>query len=277
MGNDKLKKLNELLANTGDMALKRRAKKIIEGIGAQNGDSIIDIGCGDGYYLYLLSNLGLKLNLTGTDYDKNGLKKAKQNLYEKIPLVQGDLMKKLPFKANSFDKAVMSEVAEHLPDALKGLREVYRIIKPGGVLCLTVPDGNYPFLWDPINWTLEQVAKRHIKNGFWAGIWNQHIRLYKRKDIENVLRKAGFSIQHSEAVTFWSLPFNHYLINLVARALYGGKLSTEIAISINKYEKNPKRPFYLNFAFLLVNAIDKLNDLYCPKEIGVSVFVKAIK
>src|SRR5438552_2447845 len=114
---DKLnQKLNVLLENTGDMALKRRARKIILAVNPQKNENILDIGCGDGYYLHLMSNLGIPLQLTGTDYDEVGLTKARKNLGKKIPLFQGDLMKKLPFKNAQFDKATMSEVAEHLPD-----------------------------------------------------------------------------------------------------------------------------------------------------------------
>jgi 2-polyprenyl-6-hydroxyphenyl methylase / 3-demethylubiquinone-9 3-methyltransferase len=270
-------KLSELLENTGDMALKRRARKIIEGIDPKNSEKILDVGCGDGYYLYLLSNMGIKLSLTGTDFDKNGLKAARKNLPLSIPLRQADLMDKLPFRNGEFDKAVMSEVAEHLPNDLKGLKEVHRILKPGGVLCLTVPDARYPFLWDPINWVLDRTTGRHIKSGFWAGIWNQHIRLYKKSEIIDVLEKAGFEVESSTAVTAWSLPFNHHIVNLVARQLYGGKLSEETVNSISKYKKNPKRSFIFNIAFWLVNSLDRLNDFYQPKEIGVSIFVRAIK
>ena len=269
--------LDQLLVSTGDMALKRRAKKIIMGLDPQEKEKILDVGCGDGYYLYLLDNLGLKLHLTGTDFDPNGLKNARKNLRKTIPLVQADLMKKLPFKDNTFDKIVMSEVAEHLPNDVKGLKEVYRVLKPGGTLCLTVPDANYPFLWDPVNWILERTTGKHIQKGFWAGIWNQHIRLYKRSDIVAVMKKAKFQVEDAGAVTCWSLPFNHYIINLVARALYGGRLSVTTAASVSKYKKNPKRPMVLDVAFGLVNAIDKLNDMYQSKEIGVSVFVRAVK
>lgn len=271
------KKLSKLLINTGDMALKRRARKIVEELDPKNGDQILDVGCGDGYYSYLLDNLGLKLKIVATDFDEDGLRKSRKNLDKSIKVVKGDLMKKLPFKDNSFNKVVMSEVAEHLPNDVKGLKEVYRVMKKGGTLCLTVPDANYPFFWDPVNWILDRTTGEHIKSGFWAGIWNQHIRLYKRSEIVKVIEKAGFKVEKSTAVTFWSLPFNHHVINLVARLLYGGKLSPEIASSVNKYQQKPKRPFVLNLAFGSVNFLDKLNNVYQSREIGVSIFVKAIK
>ena len=273
------KRLELLLENTGDMALKRRARNIITNTNPQKGESILDVGCGDGYYLHLLSNLGIQnLKLTGTDFDKDGLKSAKRNLKnKKITLVWSDLMTKTPFRSNSFDKIVMSEVAEHLPDDVKCLKEVYRILKPGGTLCLSVPNANYPLLWDPVNKVLEFLTGRHIKSGFWAGLWNMHIRLYKPEQIKNVLQKAGFKVLQTKALTFWCLPFNHYLVNLTARAIHSGSLSPELKAAVNKYEKDPKRPLYLNFAFWLANTVDRLNDVIPHKTSGVGVFVVATK
>lgn len=273
-----LSKLDKLLESVGDMALKRRAKKLITGINPEKGDRILDLGCGDGFYLYLLSNLGLKLRLVGCDYGDAELNAARRNLKGKrIPLYNGDLMKKLPFKDNYFDKIIMSEVAEHLPNDLKGLREVYRVLKPGGVLCLSVPNANYPIFWDPVNWILEKTVKRHIKNGFWAGFWFNHVRLYKPDQLRVVVEKAKFKIDKVESLTFWSLPFNHHIINIVARLLWGGKLPASIGSSVNKYQTKAKRPLLIALGFRAVNLIDRLNDLFSPKNIGVGVFVRAQK
>ncbi len=270
-------RLDILLENTGDMALKRRARKIIIAVDPQKNEKILDIGCGDGYYLHLLSNSGVPLSLTGTDYDEIGLAKARKNLGKKIPLHQGDLMKKLPFKNGQFDKATMSEVAEHLPDDVKGLKEVHRILKKGGTLVLTVPCQNYPFLWDPINWLLEHTTGKHIKSGFFAGLWNQHERLYKPEELRKVVEKAGFKVETLETMTWWSLPFNHYIVNLIARLLAHGNLDESTKASLSKFTKSPKRPWYLNIAFGFVNQLDKANDVWHPKERGVGVFVKATK
>lgn len=271
-------KVEKLLANTGDMALKRRAKMIIGAVNPQEGDKILDVGCGDGYYLYLLSHLGLELNLTGTDFDPNGLRSAKKNLSgKKIKLFEADLMKTLPFKSNTFDKAVMSEVAEHLPSDVNGLKEVWRVLKPGGILILTVPNANYPFFWDPVNWILERFFGTHIKSGFWAGIWNQHIRLYKLEQIKDVVRRAGFSVDEVKANTWWCLPFNHNLLNFAAVTLHSGGFSVDVARSVNKFKSSSNRPALVNFIFGLVNILDSVNDFYQPKNVGVGVFVSAKK
>lgn len=269
-------KLKNCLERVGDMALKRRAKSIIEGLNLQDGQKILDVGCGDGFYLHLLSSLGINLKLTGADYDSRGLESARRNLgSKKIPLVQADLMKKLPFTSNSFDGVVMSEVAEHLPDDVKGFKEVYRVLKKDGVFVLTVPCQDYPFFWDPINWILQHLFKTHIKEGFWAGIWNQHTRMYKKEQVEKFMKSAGFKIYPSSVLTSWCLPFNHYMVNFVAKLFYANKLPKNLAKGINKF-KNNNQPFLIKLIFWLINNLDKLNDLY-PKKNGASIFIKARK
>lgn len=275
MNISKNKKLEKLLKNTGDMALKRRARSILLSLDPQDNDIILDVGCGDGYYIHLISNLS-KAKVSGTDFDKSGLERARSKFGKKIPLFHGDLMRKLPFRAGSFNKVVMSEVTEHLPDDVKGLKEVRRVMKSDGILCLTVPCLNYPILWDPLNWILQRIH-RPIRSGFFGGIWNQHERLYTKEHIEKVVSEAGFSVEESRTLTFWSLPFNHYIVNLVARMLASNSLNTETSKALSKYTKEPKRSLILNIAFWLANSLDRLNDIYQPKGIGVAVFIKARK
>jgi ubiquinone/menaquinone biosynthesis C-methylase UbiE len=272
-------KLTRLLENTGDMALKRRARRIMEEINPQDGDNILEVGCGDGFYLYLLSNLGIKLKLTGVDINPKALESAKRNLKgKKIFLGQADLMKKLPFKKELFDKVIMSEVAEHLPDDVQGLKEVGRVLKKGGLLVLTVPNHNYPFFWDPVNWFLEHFFNTHVKSGFWTGLWNQHLRLYKPDEIKKSVKKAGFTIEKSESLTWWCLPFNHNLMYFAAAKLYGGNLSPDAAKAVSKYQlKNFRRPLLIEMAFKISNLIDLLNDLFPAENSGVGILVVAMK
>ena len=272
------KKLSESLNNTLDMALRRRARLIIENINPKSGESILDVGTGDGFYLFLLSSLNLKnLQLTGIDYNEVALKNAKKNLKgKKITFKVVDLMKKSGLSANKYDKVVMSEVAEHLPDDVKGLQEVHRVMKKGGRLVLTVPNANYPFLWDPMNRTLEFLFGFHFKSGFLAGIWNQHERLYTPKQIEKVVKKAGFKIKKVDSLTFWSLPFNHYIINAGARFLAHGPKIKAVS-GANKFKPNENKSLVNSLYFFVANTIDLLNDLFTPKDQGVGVIVVAEK
>lgn len=265
----------KLLSNVGDMSLKRRARRIIEGINPQKDEKIIDLGCGTGYYLYLLNCLPINLKLTGFDFDKRALDEAKTMLSdEKIDFVLGD-MHKMPFKNNSFDKAVSSEVLEHLSNDTLALKEIFRILKPGGTLVVSVPSINYPLFWDPINWILQRFFKTHIKTGFFSGIWSGHIRLYQLNDLKAKMEIAGFKIEVIKELTFWCLPFNHYLVNIVARLLYDVKISPKIADNLSKF-KETKKPILIDLIFKFVNWIDKLNEIL-PQKNGVNILIKAVK
>lgn len=287
------KTINRLLENTADLSLKRKAKSILTELDLKTDDKILEVGCGNGYYLSIINQLGKFYNV-GLEYDPNALFNAERNFtnlgikYRRLNkwednlkrgayLIEGDV-NKMPFKDNFFDKVIMSEVAEHLPDDLKGLKEVYRCLKKDGVLVLTVPNINYPFLWDPINRILERVFKTHIKSGFWAGIWNQHIRLYSKEQIISVLNKAGFVIDKLEVQTRWSLPFNHYLINLGARLLAAKVLPANCAKQVNKFDRyNWKKRFFLFQIYLdLARFVDSFNKGNHPK-VGTTIFVKTHK
>lgn len=267
--------LDKALAKVGDMALKHRAKRIILGLNLQDGDVILEIGCGNGYYLSLLNRLGMNFKLTGLDNDKYSLAEAVKFMgNKKVRLIYG-FAEKLPFKNKSFDKIVMSEVIEHVRDEKLALKEAFRVLKDGGILTLTTCNIDYPFLQDPINWVLQHIFGTHIKSGFWAGIWNQHERLYKKYALEKLIKEAGFKIEYSEALTGWCLPFNQYIVNFVARLIYSRKLPEYFSSSLNKF-RNDKQTLSLKIIFELVNFYDKLNDLM-PRKIGVSIFVKAKK
>ena len=269
-------KLGNLLHNTGDIALRRRAKWIIETLKPKDGEHILDLGCGDGFYLYLLSNLELNTILYGVDSDKHALNSAMKNLkIDEIRLTQADLMKKLPFNNDFFDAIVMSEVMEHLPDEINGMKEVRRVLKKNGRIVLSVPNINYPFFWDPINWILQRILRTHIKSGFWAGIWNQHLRLYSDENLKSVLKKSGFTMIRIKKLTHYCLPFNHHLINLGARLLTNKSMPSFFKRKTRKFDQSKSRrkfnPFWIIFKF------DILNDNWDGKGSAVSLVASAMK
>ncbi|OGM04074.1 hypothetical protein A2715_04950 [Candidatus Woesebacteria bacterium RIFCSPHIGHO2_01_FULL_39_32] len=272
----KVNNISRILENVGDIALRKRAEWLINNLHLKKGEKALDVGCGDGFYLHILSKLKINLKLYGIDNDKKALITVAARFKKKeVKLFWCDLMRKLPYKSNSFDKVIMSEVLEHLQDDKVGLKEVYRVLKPNGILCLSVPNHRYPFLWDPVNWTLEHMLKTHLKSGFWAGIWNQHIRLYEKRELKEIVKNAGFKVRKIQSLTQWSLPFNHYLVNLGARLLT--KKSFNVVTSgANKFEENVKRSFTVNTFFAISNLIDRLNSSK-ELEVGVSLVVSAKK
>lgn len=271
------RKAESLLSRTGDMALKRRAKMLLEELNPIDSDVILDCGCGDGFYLYLISELS-GCRLFGLDPDHRALKSARNNLHGRdVSLVEGSVYH-LPFDECFFDKVILSEVLEHLEDDLGALRQIERVLKPGGILVITVPNRNYPFLWDPVNKFLERLVGKHIREGFWAGIWNQHLRLYEKREVEKLVRDAGFELMKSTALTHYCLPFNHYILNVGARLLAGKRLPPKVAASISKFSaQNGEARGITGIIFEVINRLDRRNNGLKGNKTTVSIFVKARK
>jgi ubiquinone/menaquinone biosynthesis C-methylase UbiE len=82
----------------------------------------------------------------------------------------------MPFDEAQFDAVVALDVLEHIPDDVAATREIFRVLKPGGVLIVTVPA--YQSLWS-----------RH-------DVALHHKRRYRSRQVRNLLRGAGFTLRH---------------------------------------------------------------------------------
>lgn len=216
--------------NEADMAFKRRVQTIFEWVNPQDGDLILDMPCGRGFYLNMFRYVS-KCRLIGGDLDWDVLLKAQKNV-EGLPDIHLNhaSIYALPYADNTFDAVILSEILEHLDDDMAGLREAYRVLKPNGVVVITVPNADYPFLWDPINRTLQHLFKTHIRKGILAGIWANHVRLYTREELRQNTACAGFIIEEERAFTHHSFPFIHNLVYGIGKPLLeAGALPSNMA------------------------------------------------
>jgi ubiquinone/menaquinone biosynthesis C-methylase UbiE len=188
---------------------------MLEYLDIQPGDYILDMGCGEGFYSMIFDQL-YDCKVMAVDYDDGimGLAKGWLKDSKKITFEKGDICN-LRFADNTFDKIVCTEVLEHIVDHEKATSELYRVLKPGGTLAVTVPNKNYPFLWDPFNWIRESLGLGHFNtlDGFWGGIWAyDHKRLYLPEDLEKLMSNHKFIKQDLRVLTHWGLPFNHLIL-----------------------------------------------------------------
>lgn len=102
-------------------------------------DSILDLGCGEGTRLSLLSK---EINLTGVDISETAIKMAKKN-YPKITFIKADL-EKVPLKGGSFQLVYSAYVLEHLTNPEKVLSEAIRLLRISGFLVLIAPNYGAP-------------------------------------------------------------------------------------------------------------------------------------
>ncbi|MEW6301692.1 MAG: class I SAM-dependent methyltransferase [Thermodesulfobacteriota bacterium] len=103
---------------------------------------ILDAGCGNARYLrFLLRCADPDAALDGCDLSFGMLRRARRRLRSTRPLLLAAELQRLPYRDHSFDAIVCDWVLEHLQDMSLGLRELARVLRPGGkVLVLTTED-----------------------------------------------------------------------------------------------------------------------------------------
>lgn len=208
-----------------DPAFARRAAIIAEQIEPVSQGHLLEIGCGRGFYEGFLTTIYSKLSITALDQNDEYLSVARQSVKSsRVKFLNGDALR-LPFKAQTFDAALATEVLEHLDDQ-RALHELFRVLKPGGIVLISVPNSQYPFLWDPLNYTLEHLFGTHVPKDIWwlAGIWADHVRLYTQEALEQVVTKEGFTIETLYRSTHACIPGSHFLLygigkNIVEKGL----------------------------------------------------------
>ncbi len=210
--------VERLTRNEADMAYRRRIPTLLGHLGLRDGDRLLDAGCGMGYLLMVASGLRNLGAAVGLDGDMDRLRWAQREV-PGATLVQGDLGM-LPFAADSFDAALLSEVLEHVDDDAAVLREARRVVRPGGAVAVSVPHANYPFWWDPINRTRETLGLAPLTSaGPITGQWSNHRRLYLPAELVEAATRAGLEVEVVEELTSRTFPFNHLVVYGVGKPL----------------------------------------------------------
>lgn len=236
-----------MVRNEADMAYRRRVQTIFEWLQPQAGDQILDAGCGRGFYLKFIRH-GSDAQISGLELEFPFVKIAQRALseFENPPLVNGSLYNP-PFPDAAFDKIILSEVLEHVPDDAAALKSLARILKPGGLIAITVPNANYPFWWDPINKTLESVFHTHIQHGVLAGIWANHVRLYTPQALRDAVTSAGLEVAAERSFTHHSFPFIHNIVYGFGKTvLEAGMLPKDMASAADRHNLSGERGSILN-------------------------------
>ena len=110
-----------------DPAFAQRSAYIIRSLQKTKAKNILDAGCGRSYYVKLISMLPSTEKVIGIDINKEYLKRAKTTLWSTPNAeIQQASIYKLPYKNNSFDAVVCSEILEHLDDDEAALKEITR-------------------------------------------------------------------------------------------------------------------------------------------------------
>ena len=108
--------------------------------GAAPGGRLLDVGCGIGDNLRIFSASGLELH--GIEYSDVSARHAAKLLGANA-LVRTGSATALPYPDGSFDAAICIEVLEHVGDDVAAIKEISRVLKPNGLLVMSVPYRHY--------------------------------------------------------------------------------------------------------------------------------------
>lgn len=132
---------------------------------------ILDVGCGTGANLLMLSKYG---DAEGVDVSEDALAFCRERGLDKVRLGAGE---ELPYEDGMFDLVTALDVVEHMDDDLAGLSEMQRVLHPGGRVLIFVP--TFMFLWG---------LQDEVSN---------HRRRYRLPQLRRLLEQAGFEVERT--------------------------------------------------------------------------------
>jgi SAM-dependent methyltransferase len=151
------------------------------------GKRCLEIGCATGTSSWLLRQRGGEW--TSTDFDPKQVDSARQLLGGDVMLIDAG---PLPFPDESFDVVVGINFLEHLEDDAGFVREMVRVLRPGGAFLLTCPDG----VSNRLGYRLKKLYRFTADTGGFG-----HARDgYLKHELERLIRDAGLRIELLEAL-----------------------------------------------------------------------------
>jgi len=136
--------------------------------GSTHRPQILDIGCGTGAMAEEVKGIG---SYYGLDVSREAVDFCERRGIENIGL--GDV-RNIPYGENTFDFVLALDVIEHVDDDFLAVKEIRRVLRPGGITIITVPA--FKFLWGPTD------------------VFFHHYRRYRLVELESLLKGNNFSI-----------------------------------------------------------------------------------
>ena len=174
----------------------------LERLGVRAGDWLLDAGCGGGRHCFGALDRGV--NVVGLDLDTEGLQIARAGLSERHENGQkaagavlcGNVFA-LPFEDAHFDRVICSEVMEHVHDYQGAIRELVRVMRPGGTIGITIPTATSEHLYF------------HLTRDYFESPGG-HIRIFRPRRLARAMADAGLRVEgvgfaHALHTPYWML------------------------------------------------------------------------
>jgi len=167
------------------IGLVRKSRTKIVSKNKKTPGSILDIGCGRGLMLHYLKQSGWKAE--GVEYSPELSRAAKETYGIDVHVAQN--IEECKFADESFDAVTILHVLEHVPNPKKTLKEIYRILKPGGICIIEVPNIK--------SW------QARLSHGAWFHIdAPRHLFHFSFRFLKQTLSEIGFKIKKGSTHSF---------------------------------------------------------------------------
>jgi methionine biosynthesis protein MetW len=167
-----------------DPAANGRHQVAIEMLG--RGERFLDIGCWDGAFLESVRGRTLFEELHGIDIGAEMIESVRRKGFVgQVVDMNRDL---LPFPSAHFDAITMLAVLEHVFDPVAAIREVHRVLRPGGTLIIDVP--NVGSFSNRLRILAGRIPVTSLDPGWDGG----HLHYFTKRDFDRFLRRYGFEI-----------------------------------------------------------------------------------
>lgn len=137
---------------------------------------VLDVGCALGGFLDYLNDHGFQ-RLAGVDMTQTYVEQARRKNKYRIELGNAE---SLPFPDHTFNVIVMEQVLEHLFNPVKAFQEAARVLKPGGIFCVGVPDAS-------------RYADFYFFDFYWL-LLREHIQHFDATHLELLGKREGFEL-----------------------------------------------------------------------------------
>jgi len=214
--------------------------------------TMLDVGCGEGRHIFGIMQNYPEMKCIGLDMDDDSLVKAEEGyeFFESISNAGAEFLKgsaySLPFQNNSLDLIVCSEVLEHLHQYNDAVKEIHRVLKPGGKFYASVP-ASWP---EKICWALSKDYQNQPGG---------HLRIFNQSKLVSEISDAGFKFLSSDR--FHSIHAPYWWL----RCFFWNTQDSNIIVKLYKkiLERHIlKKPFFLD-------CIDKIFNPFMGKSFSM--------
>ena len=210
----------------------------------KNDGVLLDVGCGEGRHIFGVMQDYPLMKCIGIDMDHQSIKIAEEgyDYFKSISHAGAEFLKgsayNIPFPDNFFDLVICSEVLEHLHEYNDAVKEMHRVLKPGGKLYASVP-ASWP---EKICWNLSKDYQNQPGG---------HLRIFNQKKLVSEIQEEGFIFLSSERFHaihspywwlrcfFWNSQDSNFIVKLYKKILERHILKKPLLIDIIDKLLNP--------------------------------------